>query len=122
MHAATHRAHFIALDLMDRMLDYDWKTRITAEEALQHAFFVSAGYTAPPPPAVDLFDWSFSTTGLHGWRGMSALSSLKIVGYICMAVCTHVLCIDAIFAVMADFVQRSQSNSALLTFADTTPT
>lgn len=63
---------FLALDLLEKMLCFDPKTRINAEEALAHPFLDSFHDPEDEPDAPNQFDWSFSereyTT--EQWVGM----------------------------------------------------
>lgn len=59
-----------ALDLLERMLVFDPKKRITAAEALAHEYLAPYHDPTDEPVAAEPFDWSFNDADLpvDSWR------------------------------------------------------
>lgn len=59
-----------ALDLLERMLVFDPKKRITAAEALEHEYLAPYHDPSDEPAAAEPFDWSFNDADLpvDSWR------------------------------------------------------
>ena len=60
----TSRALFVAVDLLEQMLVFDPKKRITAGEALSHSYLAPYHDPADEPVAEEKFDWSFNDADL----------------------------------------------------------
>lgn len=61
----------LAVDLLERMLVFDPRRRITAEEALSHAYLALYHDATDEPSATFKFDWSFTEQNLNvdEWKG-----------------------------------------------------
>jgi p38 MAP kinase len=55
---------YIAVDLLERMLVFDPKTRIRAGEALAHEYLAPYHDPTDEPVAQEKFDWSFNDADL----------------------------------------------------------
>ena len=70
MHPYIHKAlwcaltHILAIDLLERMLVFDPKKRITATEALAHEYLAPYHDPSDEPMAKEKFDWSFNDADL----------------------------------------------------------
>lgn len=62
----------LALDLLERMLVFDPKKRITAGDALYHAYLEPYHDPEDEPVAAEVFDWSFNDADLpvDTWKVM----------------------------------------------------
>ncbi|KAF8916932.1 MAPK protein hog1, partial [Dissophora ornata] len=62
----------VALDLLEKMLVFDPKKRMTAEDALSHEYLEPYHDPDDEPVASEVFDWSFSDADLPGdtWKVM----------------------------------------------------
>ena len=54
----------LAIDLLERMLVFDPKKRITATEALAHEYLAPYHDPSDEPMAKEKFDWSFNDADL----------------------------------------------------------
>jgi p38 MAP kinase len=54
----------VAIDLLERMLVFDPKKRITATEALSHEYLAPYHDPTDEPVAEEKFDWSFNDADL----------------------------------------------------------
>jgi p38 MAP kinase len=63
---------FTAVDLLERMLVFDPKKRITATQALEHEYLAPYHDPTDEPVAEEKFDWSFNDADLpiETWRVM----------------------------------------------------
>ena len=62
----------IALDLLEKMLVFDPRTRISASEALAHEYLAPYHDPSDEPVAAEVFDWSFNDADLpvDTWKVM----------------------------------------------------
>jgi p38 MAP kinase len=69
-----------AIDLMERMLDLDSETRITAEQALAHPYLTQYADPSDEPTATP-FDQSFENMELSipEWRSKLYLNNVRLV-------------------------------------------
>jgi p38 MAP kinase len=63
---------YLALDLLERMLVFDPKKRITAGDALYHKYLEPYHDPEDEPIATEVFDWSFNDADLpvDTWKVM----------------------------------------------------
>lgn len=63
---------FIAIDLLEKMLVFDPRKRITATESLEHEYVSPYHDPTDEPEAADKFDWSFNDADLpvDTWKVM----------------------------------------------------
>ena len=63
---------FVALDLLEKMLVFDPKKRITAAEALAHSYLSPYHDPSDEPISEKPFDWSFTNNELpvESWKVM----------------------------------------------------
>lgn len=68
---SSHNPH-TALDLLEKMLVFDPRTRITAAEALSHPYLAPYHDPTDEPEADEPFDWSFNDADLpvDTWKVM----------------------------------------------------
>ena len=61
-----------ALDLLERMLVFDPRTRISASEGLSHEYLAPYHDPTDEPSAAEVFDWSFNDADLpvDTWKVM----------------------------------------------------
>lgn len=61
-----------ALDLLEKMLVFDPRTRISATEALSHEYLAPYHDPSDEPSAAEVFDWSFNDADLpvDTWKVM----------------------------------------------------
>ena len=61
----------LAIDLLERMLVFDPKKRLTATEALAHPYLSAYHDPTDEPEAKEPFDWSFNDAELplESWKG-----------------------------------------------------
>ena len=61
-----------ALDLLEKMLVFDPRTRISATEALSHEYLAPYHDPTDEPVAAEVFDWSFNDADLpvDTWKVM----------------------------------------------------
>lgn len=66
VHKLTCKAnnHLAAVDLLERMLVFDPKKRITATNALAHEYLAPYHDPSDEPVAEEKFDWSFNDADL----------------------------------------------------------
>lgn len=62
-----------ALDLLEKMLVFDPRTRISAAEALAHHYLAVYHDQSDEPVAAEVFDWSFNDSDLPviTWKAMT---------------------------------------------------
>jgi p38 MAP kinase len=62
----------LALDLLEKMLVFDPRTRISATEALSHEYLAPYHDPTDEPAAQEVFDWSFNDADLpvDTWKVM----------------------------------------------------
>lgn len=62
----------LALDLLEKMLVFDPRTRISAPEALSHEYLAPYHDPTDEPAAAEVFDWSFNDADLpvDTWKVM----------------------------------------------------
>ena len=70
--AASPKLTGIAIDLLERMMVYDPKKRITATEALAHEYLAPYHDPSDEPVATEKFDWTFNAANLplDTWKMM----------------------------------------------------
>lgn len=56
--------HFSAIDMLEKMLVFNPKSRITAGEALAHPYLAPYHDPSDEPVAEEKFDWSFNDADL----------------------------------------------------------
>lgn len=57
-------ANFVAIDLLEKMLVFDPRTRVKAAEALAHEYLAPYHDPTDEPVAEEKFDWSFNDADL----------------------------------------------------------
>jgi p38 MAP kinase len=64
--------YITALDLLEKMLVFDPRSRITATEALSHEYLAPYHDPTDEPAAAEKFDWSFNDADLpvDTWKVM----------------------------------------------------
>ncbi len=70
--AADSHALLAALDLLEKMLVFDPRTRINATDALAHEYLAPYHDPTDEPVAAEVFDWSFNDADLpvDTWKVM----------------------------------------------------
>lgn len=71
----------VAIDLLERMLVFDPKKRITATEALAHEYLAPYHDPSDEPMAQEKFDWSFNDADLpvDTWKIMMYVLPVRYV-------------------------------------------
>lgn len=67
-----HSHHFLALDLLEKMLVFDPRKRIDAADSLAHEYVAPYHDPTDEPVAAEQFDWSFNDADLpvDTWKVM----------------------------------------------------
>jgi serine/threonine protein kinase len=68
----THPPPFLALDLLEKMLVFDPRSRINAPDGLAHEYLAPYHDPTDEPAAAEKFDWSFNDADLpvDTWKVM----------------------------------------------------
>ena len=71
---------FVAVDLLERMLVFDPKKRIRADEALAHPYLAPYHDPTDEPVASEKFDWSFNDADLpvDTWKIMMWVLQIQV--------------------------------------------
>lgn len=71
---------FVAVDLLERMLVFDPKKRIRADEALAHPYLAPYHDPTDEPVASEKFDWSFNDADLpvDTWKIMMWVLEVQV--------------------------------------------
>lgn len=74
---------FTAIDLLEKMLVFDPRKRITATESLEHAYVQPYHDATDEPEAAEKFDWSFNDADLpvDTWKVMMYSEILGTLSY-----------------------------------------
>lgn len=64
------KVDLIAIDLLDKMLDFNYKKRITVQECLSHPYFTELHDLSDEPISSQLFNWSFEHASQEEVREM----------------------------------------------------